>query len=255
MATVEYWDIEVTRQLVDAMFGINQSMKARESMISCQERLTFADIHLTHATSGWAAHLHSLQSLESQHKPGANAEMDKSLNRNLLDIGANIHGCVQSLHALRDILAHAIYYSLGINHTDPPKSERDVTARHVLKSLRADASLVKLADPFEDVCQGGDFLYLDALNNHGKHRSLVPVRALTRLGSSRDDTFSLELLEFDYGEKKYDKRPAIPFLRREYLRMFKALMKCGTTMDGILRVKTGRHSPVMIRTVIDIDDE
>lgn len=254
MAVVQIWDIELTRQLVDAMIGLNQSMKARESMISCQQRIQYSLIHQETAVKLWDDYLAMLSRTSARSGQLQGEEERQAEARALLNIGANIHACVQSLHAIPDILAHALYYSIGLNHTAPARRERDITAKSVAKSLAADASLGELSNQLQTVYKDGEFPYLDALNNNGKHRSLIQARPLARIGVPFEETYTLELLGFEYDDIPYEKRPAIPFLRKEHLRIFRRVMECGNTMNSILAAKTGRQSMLMFASVMEIDD-
>ncbi|GGX09631.1 hypothetical protein [Undibacterium macrobrachii] len=132
---MEPWNINETRQHIARLFGRDQLLVAKDSLRSIDDRMTYAAIHYQDAANLIDAyvneHLKNASLFEVLYLDDENFSTD--FNFFIRKVGAHLIACIQSIHTLPDILAHAIYYSLAINLTQKPIKERMITASSVGK--------------------------------------------------------------------------------------------------------------------------
>lgn len=229
------WDRGATKQLIFDLYGEGQLMLANASLISMVERADFAGFHIREATWRWDQQMREGQGLTIEELFSPTCDVRKTwLDRRFHEIGAHVQACVQSLHSLADILSHALYYGLALNKKFN-LSERDITYKAVAKKLALDQSLVALHEIFYSFTEG-EFNYLTALDNHGKHRSIVESTVWFH-----DNTVPkiavLEFLGFTYAGTCFRGRPILPFLIAEYERINICMIECGIELHKVLQLR------------------
>jgi hypothetical protein len=84
---------------------------------------------------------------------------------------ANVMALVRSLHSISDLLAHTIYYSLGLNLSTQTKlTPRKISLYNIKKKLKFVEGSSLLSKELKVFSTHTDFEYLDSLVNHSKHR-------------------------------------------------------------------------------------
>jgi len=131
-ATGLSWDLWRTQYLVCDVFSAAQWQKAHPSVRSMADRPEFSGYHYHEATGMLdeyiAANLEERglwHALHDRH----------DFSYLMLKVRANVVAFVQSLHAVADTCAHAVYYALGLDRTAPLK-DRNISIAEVLKKLR-----------------------------------------------------------------------------------------------------------------------
>jgi hypothetical protein len=123
------WHIEETRQHIARIYGRPQLLLARPSLRSVDDRLAYARIHYQDSRSLLKKYVKRRLTgksllMEVHHSEESEAEFNLFIRK----IGAHVTVSVQSIHAIPDILAHAIYYSLGLNLSAQPLVPRAIRA-------------------------------------------------------------------------------------------------------------------------------
>jgi hypothetical protein len=228
------WDRGATKQLIFDIYGKGQMLLAKDSLVSMVERADFASFHIHEAMSRWGQHFSEVKDLPMGEllAPTCNDRKARHATR-FHEIGAHVQACVQSLHSLADILSHALYYGLALDKKFHLK-EKDITYRTVAKKLAVDRSLEPLRRLFESIFTDGEFNYLTALDNHGKHRSIVASAVWFHVGPDPKPV-SLEFLGFIYAGTRYEGRPVLPFLICEYERIDMRMVECGIELHNVLQ--------------------
>lgn len=230
------WDRGATKQLIFDIYGKGQMLLAKDSLISMVERADYASFHIHEATRHWNQHRSEVKELPMGELLAPTCDDRKPRHAfRFQKIGAHVQACVQSLHSLADILGHALYYGLAMDKKFLLK-ERDITYKTVAKKLAVDPSLGPLHTLFESIFNEGEFKYLTALDNHGKHRSIVASAVWFHIGPDQKP-ISLEFLGFTYDGIRYEGRPVLPFLVGEYERISLRMIECGIELHNILLTK------------------
>ena len=232
------WDLQETRTLVRARHGREQLEIARLSLGSTIDRREYARYHYHEAMELFDSHigeLHSSQRLFTVILGGNDEDEQDEFHQHLDRIGAHVTACVQSLHAIADIFAHAIYYSLGYNLLPSALSERQISLVPVKKMLSSKREHVGLAKALGSLSSHSDFKYLSALANHGKHRSLVRPKLWLHMTDKAPDPYTLQFQQFTYDGKPYAQRDIRPFLQSEFNRISVIVVETGNELNAALR--------------------
>lgn len=230
------WDLQATRQMIVDLYGKDQMLLARESLNSVVDRRNFAHFHFHEAIDRWEQHLIDIKDCHPVEVAlgSGDVDIDNQRAKRMHELGAHVQACVHSLHTIPDIMAHGLYYGLALNQRFP-LGEREITAKSVSKKLAENSSLHHLEELFKSMYSSGDFAYLDALNNHGKHRSIVQTAIWSDLTGEAKDPISLQFSDFNHSGAKHDGRDIRSVLTNEYERIARSIIDCGVELWNVLK--------------------
>jgi len=138
LSRMKPWSIADTRRLVEARFGRAHLDRAAPSLNSLPERLHYARYHYQEIQRL----LGSFTELHLATKPllfvihGGDEASREEFEVLMIEVGSHSTACVQSIHAISDIMAHAVYHGLGHSLDVSPLPDRDISAASVLNRLR-----------------------------------------------------------------------------------------------------------------------
>jgi hypothetical protein len=224
---------EEAKNLITISHGKRQAELAYQSICSTIDRQEYARYHYRNAKILFDAYVGKLHSPIAFMK--SSIEGSEELNRCILEIGANVTACVQSLHAIADTFAYATYYALGYNLKPSPLSERKISQNSVKCKLLKIPEHQSLVQELDLLVSGDDFTYLCALANHSKHRSLIRPEPWVDLTGKKLDPYSLEFQEFIYDKKPYPRRAILPFLQSEFDRQSLRVFEAGNVLNLVLK--------------------
>lgn len=235
--TMKNWGREA-KSLVEISYGKLQADLAYRSICSTIDRQEYARYHYLNAKNLFDAYVGKFDAPVSFLKiltGGCSEDAHDEFQKCFLEIGAHVTACVQSLHAMADIFAHAIYYSLGCNLKPSPLSERKICLYAVKSKLEKTAEHQNLAQELDSLASIDDFAYLGALANHSKHRSLVRPLPWGYLKG-----VELEFQEFTFDKNRYSRRLVLPFLQSEFDRQSLRICEAGNILNSILKSDNSR---------------
>jgi hypothetical protein len=200
------WNLEETRQLIKVLYGEQQLALANPSLNSVLERRNHASIH-------WHNIRSALQRFQRQAQKTPLFALafsgDKKVSgKYWLDeakVQAYSIALVQSLHAIPDIYAHAIYYSLHLNKGPSALEERRINAAKVRDKLTAE-DVSRLKALFSHLFEGEHAKHLAAISNLSKHRSVVKA-SLNEDYTEPKERVKLVFPKFMYDGKEYASAP------------------------------------------------
>lgn len=233
---MEPWNLDETRRQITRLYGRGQLDLAKGCLRSVDDRMTYAWIHCQDALQLIGSYidenLKESTLIEAVHFGSEEGSTD--FNTFIRKVGAHLVACIQSIHTLPDILAHAIYYSLAINLTEKPIKERGITASSVAKRLSeiSDAKHVRLL--LIEISTGGAFPHLSALANHSKHRSIILPSMNEDWTGLREERHVVMLSAFEYDDTSYGAVSAKEFLIAESGRCFKLVIQVGHALNAVL---------------------
>lgn len=234
------WNVEETRKLVLKLYGKRQFDFARSSLRSVIDRQHYARYHYHEAKDLLEVFLRTrLQSASLWEVIFADQEDEIVDNFQVFitKIGAHVTACVQSMHAVGDILGHAIYYSLALNLLPGALEARKITANSVLNALGKSDEFSEIYVLFKQLCTEGSFPQLAALVNHSKHRSIVlPALNEDQTGLA-PQRHTLKLSDFEYEGGSYPSIGIKDFLEPEYNRCSILVIKLGNCLNAVLRAR------------------
>lgn len=209
---------------VISLFGHDQNDRFRFSLNSLKDRIQFSRYHLDELRRlilPWTSGV------------GPTAGPDPQFSASLAESAAHVTACLQSLHATAYIVAHAIYFALGLNLSAKLKERKVDTAavrRLILIPRIANAVDALVADP--------QFAYLAAVVNRSKHRSVVPTVYTFHRTDSHDAPTAwhgVAIWAFDHLGEAFPARPAEAYLSDELQRQELALEGILVSLEDELR--------------------
>lgn len=232
-----------TRTYITRLFGYDQLKLARDSLRSIDDRNFYAWIHYQDAVelidSYVDENLKDSSLFEVVHVASEQASND--FNFFIRKAGAYLVACIQSIHTLPDVLAHAIYYSLAINLTSQPIEEKLISASSVAKRLLTISDAEVVRQLLVELSNGGAFPHLSALANHSKHRSIVFPSLNEDWTGLRTERHVVMLMSFKYKNCQYPQVLAKDFLVSESDRCSKLVVQVGLALNSVLKNRSAKQ--------------
>jgi len=154
-------------------------------------------------------------------------------------IGAHVVACIQSLHAIADIMAHAVYYSLGMNRSDNALREANISTTTVLEKLGDSAELSTVHQLLTKLASGGRADHLAALSNYSKHRSIIRTAMTEDWTGEEPERHRLTLGGVSYKGKSFPDARVKDFITDEHDRIARLIVDTGNAMHAVLQLRAG----------------
>lgn len=238
------WNIEQLREDVTFLFGDEQRRFLSPSLNSIVHRQIYARFHFQESKRilGEVLEGRDQETVLSDLIFGADPDAYYEFASRRLHAEAHIVALLQSLHSLSDILAHAIYFALGLNLDEasrlPPKG---VYPRRVLRLAPPGV----MHDRLHALIEHENYRYLADIVNHSKHRSVVQTPYSVNATGCDTMPHGLKLDTFVYDDRAYPARWAHPFLESEYNRQSALITGIGESLNTLV---SEMRNPANIRS-------
>lgn len=168
------WQIDKTLSLVEKSFGRQQRDAAFMCVSSVNQRIRYAEIHyfaIAEELTQFEAKLGDRNLLEVS--LGVDDEEALDYYAFMDRVGAHAVACVQSIHALEDLLSAMVYRCLNLDTISGPLDEHELTLRKTLTRLAQQSNYAKVKTLLESLQLNTSFAHIDALSNKAKHSAIV----------------------------------------------------------------------------------
>lgn len=233
------WDIAATNANVMLLFGSEQRSLAGDSVQSAVERAEYARYHYHEANELFAKfaqqHLTELPLIAVVFSQNDGVRSDFQMLMTM--VGANVVACLQSMHSLADILAHAVYYSLGENLRTEPLVKGAISAAAVADRIGNRPTLAEVHRLLSAVKGEGQFSHLSALVNYSKHRGILRTSVFEDMTGRAAQRHTLKLPKFEFKGKCYPDVDARLFVQQEFDRLSALLIELGNALNKALLAK------------------
>ena len=229
------WDIDQTRHHVLRLFGDEQLELAKPCLRSVSDRLTYARIHIQDAKAKIDSYTQTVLQDTSLLAVTSEPEGWGEFNFFIREVGAYLTACVQSIHAVPDILAHTIYFCLGLNRASNTLKNRDICTATVLKLLKREPHFSHITSILDSLVRTATFAHLAALANQAKHRSIVFPTMSEDLTGTREKRHIVEFPAFADEDIQYPQIFADDFLAAEYERSSQCVVNTGNELNNVLQ--------------------
>lgn len=227
------WNLQQLREDVRLLFGDEQREYLSPSLNSIVDRQTYARFHfqesqriLDDVLEG-RDHKSVLCDLMFGADPSAHHEFANRRKH----AEAHIVAFLQSLRSLSDILAHAIYFALGLNlRTTTRLPPKRVYLHRVLPMLPLD----EMSSRLRELIDHEDYRYLADIVNHSKHRSVVQTPYSVNATGCDTPSHGLKFAAFVYDDHAYPARWANPFMEAEYNRQSALITRTGERLNDLV---------------------
>lgn len=228
------WNLEQLREDVTFLFGDEQHECLSPSLNSIVDRQTYARFHYQESKRilGEVLNDRDDQAILVDLIFGANRNAHHEFASRRKFAEAHVVAFLQSLHSLSDILAHAIYFALGLNLH---KATRLPPKRVYLHKVQALLSAGEVSVRLQELINHEDYRYLADIVNHSKHRSVIQTPYSVDVTGCDTQPHGLKFAAFVYDDQAYPARWADPFMESEYNRQ-SALITCiGELLNDLVR--------------------
>jgi hypothetical protein len=229
------WNLELLWQAVERRDGAATGLLCRKSLQSIWDRQRMAGYHFDQYKQLIAERFPvgrtSIDEMRQLIRGGDDAW---EAHEREFEASANVIACLQNLHCMADTLAQVIYLALmpvvpGLQALQDHRA----SIATVRAALSKSGAYPKVEDAIDRLCTHPDFVYLNDLVNHGKHRRIVGLE-ITIDGQSELAVPQLELGAFEHGTRSYPKREIEPFLNGEFVRQSHLLVEIGQAINDVV---------------------
>lgn len=234
------WNMAETRNQIKRLYGHKQLEMAIPALRSVIDRRDYAHFHYHEANNIFRAFAE--EKLANEPLLWVIHQSDESVsefNWLITRIGAHVVACIQSLHAIADIMAHAVYYSLGMNLSDSALREANISVRTVLKKLGDSAELSIVHQLMTELAYGGRADHLAALSNYSKHRSIIRTSMTEDWSGEEPERQRLTLGGFSYKGNSFPSAGVKNFITDEHDRIARLIVDVGNAMHDVLKIRAG----------------
>jgi hypothetical protein len=145
---MDTWSIADTRSHVAKRFGHSHLELAGPSLYALDERQEYARYHYKEVRrlldDFRLRHLNMQPLLVVAH--GQDQAARDEFNQAMTQIGAHVLSCVLSIHAIADVMAFAVYQTLGYGLQPNALDERSISVTTVQKALRLTEAHTPIAE-------------------------------------------------------------------------------------------------------------
>jgi len=231
------WDFRPLRADIERLFGRDQVRLIQPCLNSIHDWRGFARHHYSEAKRLMAENIGDTPNYKVfDLMLGVFDREEGEFESARFKAAAQITACVHAMHSLADIIGQTIYLGLGMN-LDPAlafKKERAVSVGNVADRLPSGP----LAEQVGALVEHDDFKYLAAMNNHSKHRSVVPVGYSLDFTGEDQEGHGLKFNAFRYDGRDYAPRWVRPTLVAEYQRQEALLQGIGNALNAELAARS-----------------
>lgn len=230
------WDLLETYKLIEAAHGEEQQSLATPCLRSIIDRQRFAEYHFTEMHRLLKAFKRRYLNeglMIALHGPNKNKARN-AFEVLMIKAGAHITACIQSIHALPDILANGIYYSTALNITTklPPNK---IYLSNVAIEAEKRTDLFKLGNLLTQIISDGQYKHLEALSNLSKHRNVVRASLNEDWTGTRVNSHEFHLTSFERGSKSYPQVSVESLVAPEFERISKLIIAIGHELNAVLQ--------------------
>lgn len=236
MSKTKRWDIAETCKHIENRFGSNQLTLAKPSLYSLSDRLDYARYHFQEVL----ALFETFKSIHLTKKPLFIIRLGSEEEREDFDIfatksGANSVACVQSIHSIPDLLAHAIYFSLGMNLHPNAINERKVSSFNVIKFLQENSVYPSLGVALSQFSNHDDFKHIAALSNKAKHQGIVKQQLHEDFEGTKKNRHELRFGAFEYSKICFQETPITDLLESSYALASNVIIEVGNEINKLYK--------------------
>jgi hypothetical protein len=238
------WDKDETRKLVIAHWGNGQLWTITPVLRAVTARQSHARYHFEESKRLQAEHVAAYvkepEDLFWVMFPSEDEEVDR-VNSFFCHYEAHVLACAQAIHATADILAHVVYFALGLNLGEKSLKDTQVDLGSVIKLLERRApsgppAWLALRASLEVLKSSTAFGELADVVNHAKHRG-GPGAVLT-FGPTEEKPFEMQFSGFIRGKYRPAKESGA-LLAPAFEAVNKAVVDAGMAINACLRSLPG----------------
>jgi hypothetical protein len=231
------WDYGPLGRATVALYGQEQYERLKPCLRSYKHRSEYAKYHFQQAREILAPVVEGQTKNRMVELIFDDDEDSSAFDAAMFKAAAHVVACIQSMHAISDTVGHVMYFGLGLNLTTKLKEGR-VTLKGVADTLDGVADVAPLIAMLKDLMEALDYIYLEAVVNQSKHRSIVDPQYILMLDKATGaaDSHGLRLAPFEYARSGVSYMPqwVDDVLPREFARQSRIIVDMGQALNCIV---------------------
>jgi hypothetical protein len=231
------WDLPELKSLLENRYGIGHQELAFESLDSIFQNQDFSRYHYYEINRLISEHLAVNETSKDYFNLRMSNDIDVRESEFFFSTACKAHiiSLLRHLHCSPDLLAHAIYYCLGLNLSeDSSLKVRDITLYKIKKILENKIEYNKLFELIKGFTGHIDYEYLQAWGNHTKHRASIVPSLSYRIVAEGTEIYNFTFEVFSYQGKKYSTETVMSFLNREFDREGVQIILIGSELNYLV---------------------
>jgi hypothetical protein len=232
------WDISETYSLVQRAFNKRQAELARSCIQSVIDRENYARFHLHEARNllkrfqrRYLLAPFSLMKVTI----GTDAKAREAFEIFIIKTGAHVTAGIQSIHAISDILANAMYYSAGLNLGANPLPEKQIYLSNVSKMLKANSRFCSVGTILDQISSIPNYTHLSEASNRSKHSSIVKTSLNEDWTGKRANSHELHLSSFERNGIKFPEIEVFSLAGPAYNKLSIYVIEAGNCLNVSLK--------------------
>lgn len=202
------WDINATVALVEKHFGRTHGDAAKACINSVNQRVRYAEFHYFAIKDELEAFQAKLGDRFLLSMIGSADEEEFSYYAFMDRVGAHAVACVQSIHALEDLLSATVYRCLNLDTMgNKTLDEHQLSLPNTIERLKKQANYATVQALLGSLKLNPSFAHIDALSNKAKHSAIVRPWISQDQTGTRADPLLLYFEEFTRKTIVYPEKP------------------------------------------------
>jgi hypothetical protein len=148
-----------------------------------------------------------------------------------IDMRANVQAIVFNLHSLGDVIAHIIYYSLGMNRDNSTYLNEDKISLSTVKDKLKNVQPNGVLELILNLMKNPHYEYLAGLCNVSKHRSIVRSGYVCHI---KDGWTEFAFEHFEYKGHRYETRPCNAFFKEAFNFILEVFFKISHQLEKVV---------------------
>lgn len=228
------WDVLALKEKVEARFGRPQRDALEPALKTISQRQDFAKYHFSELARKLKAAIgtgDTTSNLVLLMSDAASPEPTGEFLQIQLAVAAHAHATLQCVHTFADVMAHAIYYALGMNlRSESRMNETAVRIENVQKKLGRVDGAEQIVSLLHELVSDEDFQYLGHVVNQSKHYAVVEAQIAADLTGA--DKHGIFLKAFKRGNVNYAPRRFEDFMKSEFDRQSRLIVHIGLAVSA-----------------------
>jgi hypothetical protein len=231
------WDHPELKSLLEKRYGKGHQELAFKSLDSIFQNQDFSRYHYSEINRLITEHMTSKETAKDYFCLSMSMDIDVRESEFLFSTSCKAHiiSLLRHLHCAPDLLAHTIYYCLGLNLNEDSFLEASKVTLYqvklILKRYNKYKPLLKLVNSFTN---NNDYKYLQDWGNHTKHRANVVPNLSYRIVATGKDIYNFTFEAFSFKGRKHPLESVMSFINREYDRESEQIILIGIEINKLV---------------------
>lgn len=229
------WNLKELKEFIGIKYGDNQQKITLRPLDSIFENQDFARFHYSEIKKLIAEHMCNNKAGPDYFNLVMSTDISVRENEHQFSTSCKAHiiSLVRQMHSIPDLLAHVIYFCLGLNTINETRlCDNKISLFNVKKILGNIPEYDELLGLLIRFTINDDFKYLKDLGNYTKHRGNVIPKLSYSMEHQGEQVYKFTFEAF----QGHPEAHAVEFINREYNRQSEQIISIGKKINELVAV-------------------